>query len=71
MPTNLLVCDVTKNAVTLKWSEPTKDGGARVKGYVVEKKNNVSSLWKTVKRSTTDCVCKVSYNHTIKKLLCN
>ena len=38
-PNNLEVKKVTENAVTLRWDRPDSDGGARIKGYVIEKRD--------------------------------
>lgn len=38
-PQNLQIKKVTENAVTLKWDAPESDGGARIKGYVIEKRD--------------------------------
>lgn len=43
--------DVDKDYVELEWTPPLKDGGARVTGYVVEKKQVGSSEWEP---ATTD-----------------
>ncbi|VDL60884.1 unnamed protein product, partial [Hymenolepis diminuta] len=39
------VKDVDKDYVELEWTPPLKDGGARITGYVVEKKQAGSSEW--------------------------
>ncbi len=38
-PQNLQVSKVTESTVTLRWDRPSSDGGARIKGYVVEKRD--------------------------------
>ncbi|KAM3173269.1 hypothetical protein ACTXT7_012839 [Hymenolepis weldensis] len=45
------VKDVDKDYVELEWTPPLKDGGARITGYVVEKKQIGSSEWEP---ATTD-----------------
>ncbi|CAH8526186.1 unnamed protein product [Heterobilharzia americana] len=37
--------DVGKNFVDLTWSKPTKDGGARITGYLVEKRKKFTTDW--------------------------
>lgn len=37
--------DVDKNLVELEWTAPIKDGGARITGYLVEKKRVGSDVW--------------------------
>ncbi len=37
--------DVDKDFVELAWTAPIKDGGARITGYVVEKKRAGSAEW--------------------------
>lgn len=39
------VDDVGKNYVELSWPRPTKDGGARITGYVVEKRKRGAADW--------------------------
>jgi titin len=39
MPQNLHVENVKENSVTLKWTPPASDGGAKVKGYIIEKRD--------------------------------
>uniref|UniRef100_A0A8C5FSQ2 Titin n=1 Tax=Gadus morhua TaxID=8049 RepID=A0A8C5FSQ2_GADMO len=36
---------VTRNQVTLKWTKPEYDGGSKVTGYVVEKKEGADGRW--------------------------
>jgi hypothetical protein len=35
---------ITKNSVDLSWTKPLNDGGAKLTGYVVEKKKKVRVL---------------------------
>ena len=44
-PTQLHPIKVTKESVTLQWSEPTNDGGSPVSGYQLEHKDRNSILW--------------------------
>ena len=52
-PQNLLVSDLTKEEVTLKWEEPDFDGGAPIIGYYVEKRQAFTSRWTKVNRQPT------------------
>lgn len=45
---NLEVRDKTKSSVSLSWQPPEKDGGAPVKGYVVEVHEEGMAEWKRV-----------------------
>nr|XP_028588967.1 immunoglobulin superfamily member 22 [Podarcis muralis] len=54
------VTDVTKDAITITWSPPAKDGGSPVMGYVVERRKKGSNLWVPVsKELIQDTKCKV------------
>ncbi|XP_062974483.1 immunoglobulin superfamily member 22 [Elgaria multicarinata webbii] len=54
------VTDVTKEAVTITWNPPAKDGGSPVMGYVVERRKKGSNLWVPVsKELVKDTKCKV------------
>ncbi|CAL8090942.1 unnamed protein product [Calicophoron daubneyi] len=44
-PGELKVDDIGKNHIDLSWTRPTKDGGARISGYVVEKRKKDSPDW--------------------------
>ena len=44
-PSRPHVDDVDKDEVTLSWSPPTRDGGAKLTGYVVEKKKLGDDDW--------------------------
>lgn len=37
--------DVDKDYVELEWTPPIKDGGARITGYIVEKKQAGTNEW--------------------------
>jgi len=43
-PTQLQPVKVTKDSITLQWSEPTNDGGSPVTGYQLEHKDRNSIL---------------------------
>lgn len=40
--------NVTKSSCTLTWTAPTNDGGQPVIGYIVERKERLSSLWAVI-----------------------
>ncbi|XP_061466182.1 immunoglobulin superfamily member 22 isoform X2 [Rhineura floridana] len=44
------VTDVTKDAITITWNPPAKDGGSPVTGYIVERRKKGSSLWVPVSK---------------------
>lgn len=46
-PNNPKVVKVGKNYVDLVWEPPTNDGGARVTGYVIERREIGSPIWAT------------------------
>ncbi|KAL7064324.1 hypothetical protein AAHC03_04779 [Spirometra sp. Aus1] len=50
-PQDLNVDKVTKNGTRLSWKKPKSDGGSKVTGYVVEKKNE-DGEWEPVKQTT-------------------
>lgn len=39
------VLDVTKSSVNLSWSRPKDDGGSRVTGYYIERKETSTEKW--------------------------
>uniref|UniRef100_UPI00398E8544 immunoglobulin superfamily member 22-like n=1 Tax=Pristiophorus japonicus TaxID=55135 RepID=UPI00398E8544 len=45
MPSQPQVTDVTKEAITITWTPPAKDGGTPVVGYVVERRKKGSNRW--------------------------
>ncbi len=51
----LEVSDITKSSCHLKWKPPKDDGGCRVTGYVVERKEVGKPYWSTI----SSC-CRVS-----------
>ena len=44
-PTKPSVSNVSANTMTLKWEEPYHDGGSKVTGYWIEKKERNNILW--------------------------
>ncbi|KER21602.1 hypothetical protein T265_15051, partial [Opisthorchis viverrini] len=53
-PENLNVDKVNKNGVKLSWQKPRKDGGSKITGYQVEKKDDAGN-WVPVKQTTEPC----------------
>ncbi|XP_067902151.1 immunoglobulin superfamily member 22-like [Heterodontus francisci] len=45
MPSQPQVTDVTKEAITITWTPPVKDGGAPLLGYIVERRKKGSNRW--------------------------
>lgn len=39
---------ITKDSVTLSWNPPKRDGGARVKGYILQKRSKADKNWSDV-----------------------
>ncbi|XP_012993478.3 titin [Esox lucius] len=44
-PVNLTVTDITRSSVSLSWSKPENDGGAKVTGYIVECRELPDGCW--------------------------
>ncbi|KAL0977975.1 hypothetical protein UPYG_G00164200 [Umbra pygmaea] len=44
-PGNLTVTDITRSSVSLAWSRPENDGGAKVTGYIVERRELPDGCW--------------------------
>lgn len=44
-PGTPVIDDVGKGFIDLSWSKPAKDGGARITGYVVEKRKKYAPDW--------------------------
>lgn len=51
-PSGLEVTEIQATAVTLKWKEPGKDGGAPIKEYIIEFKGAQDEEWKEVEART-------------------
>ncbi|KAI4788997.1 hypothetical protein KUCAC02_035499, partial [Chaenocephalus aceratus] len=51
-PTSVNVKDYTKESVVITWDVPSRDGGAHVSNYIVEKREASMKSYKTV---TTEC----------------
>ena len=47
-PSKPTISDVTARSMTLSWNPPTEDGGAKIKSYVIEKKEPFSTKWTAV-----------------------
>ena len=54
-PVNVRVTEQHKEYITVGWEEPASDGGAPVKGYVVEKRDASRTLWAGVAEVNGDC----------------
>lgn len=39
------ILDVTKSSVSMSWSRPKDDGGSRVTGYYIERKETSTDKW--------------------------
>lgn len=51
-PVNLKVQEITRESVTLSWEPPTLDGGAKIKNYIVEKRETTRKTFSAV---VTNC----------------
>ncbi|CAH1802732.1 unnamed protein product [Owenia fusiformis] len=49
-PRDLTANDINKNSATLTWKAPSSDGGAKIKGYIIEKRQAFSTRWVRVNR---------------------
>ncbi|KAK7507540.1 hypothetical protein BaRGS_00001475, partial [Batillaria attramentaria] len=45
-PTDLLISDIDKHAITLTWAPPEYDGGSPITGYVVERLDPSTGIWR-------------------------
>uniref|UniRef100_A0A3Q3JDI5 Titin n=1 Tax=Monopterus albus TaxID=43700 RepID=A0A3Q3JDI5_MONAL len=59
-PLNLTVKDIKRESVTLTWEPPLIDGGARIKNYLVEKRESTRNVYSNVDNKCT----KTSYRIT-------
>uniref|UniRef100_A0A8C9ZAN6 Titin n=1 Tax=Sander lucioperca TaxID=283035 RepID=A0A8C9ZAN6_SANLU len=59
-PLNLTVKDIKRESVTLTWEPPLIDGGARIKNYLVEKRESTRIVYSNVDNKCT----KTSYRIT-------
>uniref|UniRef100_A0A665TL93 Titin n=1 Tax=Echeneis naucrates TaxID=173247 RepID=A0A665TL93_ECHNA len=59
-PLNLTVKDIKRESVTLTWEPPLIDGGARIKNYLVEKRESTRKVYSNVDNKCT----KTSYRIT-------
>uniref|UniRef100_A0A674MUH2 Titin n=1 Tax=Takifugu rubripes TaxID=31033 RepID=A0A674MUH2_TAKRU len=59
-PANLTVKDIKRESVTLTWEPPLIDGGARIKNYLVEKRESTRKVYSNVDNKCT----KTSYRIT-------
>ncbi|XP_039206714.1 immunoglobulin superfamily member 22 [Crotalus tigris] len=54
------VTDVSKEAITITWNPPAKDGGSPITGYIVERRKKGSNLWVPISKDPIqDTKCKV------------
>jgi titin len=44
-PENLRISGFTENSVSLKWEQPSDDGGCLVTGYLVEHREGMKRAW--------------------------
>lgn len=45
-PTDVLITDIDKHAITLCWEPPVYDGGSPISGYVVERCDPATGIWR-------------------------
>ena len=50
-PRNINVTDVTHSSLNITWDAPRSDGGAKIRGYYVEKRTTYSSRWSKVNKT--------------------
>lgn len=44
-PANVRISEVTKNSVSLVWQKPSFDGGSKITGYMVERRDAPNGRW--------------------------
>ncbi|XP_016102903.1 titin-like [Sinocyclocheilus grahami] len=44
-PTNVRISEVTKNSISLVWQKPPFDGGSKITGYMVERRDAPNGRW--------------------------
>lgn len=60
-PRDLRKFDQNVNFITIEWNEPESDGGSRITGYIVEKRDANRTQWTRVSDLDADTLrCKVS-----------
>ena len=47
-PKNLVISEVTDESAQIEWSAPEKDGGSKITGYVIEKRDSGRQQWMRV-----------------------
>ena len=52
-PSKIHTKGVRKDSVTLEWDAPVDDGGARLTGYVIEKRDTRKARWTYVHKVST------------------
>lgn len=44
-PNNLRVTDITKSSISIAWQKPSYDGGSKITGYLIERKDGPKARW--------------------------
>ena len=44
-PINLRISDITKQSISLAWKKPNYDGGSKITGYMIEKREDTNKRW--------------------------
>lgn len=44
-PRNVRITDISKNSVNLSWQQPAFDGGSKITGYIVERRDLPDGRW--------------------------
>ncbi|KAI8485779.1 Titin-like, partial [Branchiostoma belcheri] len=58
-PQNAEVLETTRESVSLLWQPPYSDGGSKIYGYIVEKKDEKSEEWKKAHSLSTIKTCEL------------